>query len=287
MVAIGDDAQAMLGRTPPDICAVRPVHAGMVSDFEVSEALLVHLIRRVHGRNKWMSPRMVVTVPYGATDMERRAVRESCEAAGAREVHLLPRPLAAAIGAELPVHKPSGHMVVDIGGGATDVTLLSLSGVVVGHTVKGGGDGMDQSLIRLVRQRHGLEIGALSARGAREALDRSEGAHRVKGRCVQRGVPRMVQVTDDEIREAVAPSIATIAVAIRRTLEQAAPELASDVVDNGVVLTGACSRMSRIVDDLRDATGLAIVGADDPEDATIRGAGEVLESMDLLERMAS
>lgn len=286
VVAVGAPARDMLGRTPSDILAVRPVRDGQIDDFDVTEALLVHLVRQIHGRNAWMSPRMVIAVPHGATDMELRAVRESCESAGARDVQLIPRPLAAAIGADLPVSKASGHMVIDLGGGATDVSILSLNGVVSCISVRGGGDGMDAEIIRTLRDDHDLLIGAPTARALRESLTHEDRVHRVSGRCLRGHVPRTAGVRSSEVRSAIAPCIEAVATAIRRTVEAAAPELAHDVVDNGAVLTGGGSRLDGLADALRDATGLAIVVAEDPEDATVRGAGRVLEELDLLRRVA-
>lgn len=287
VVAVGEEARAMIGRTPSDLEAVRPVRNGQIEDFEVVEALLVHLIRRAHGRNGWMSPRMVVAVPHGATEMELRAVRESCESAGARQVHLVPRPLAAALGAGLPVDRPTGHMVIDLGGGCTDVSILALHGVVSCITVQGGGDGMDAAIADLLRAEHELLIGQATARRLRERLFDVPEELVVSGRCQRTRVPRTVRLPGERIRQAIAPCIEAVAGAVRQSVDAAEPELAHDVVDHGAVLTGGVSRVEGVVEALRAQTGLAVVQADRPEDATIRGAGQILEELDLLRSLAS
>ena len=292
VMAIGDEARPMLGRTPSDILAVQPVRDGQIQDFEVMEALLLHMLRRVHGRNGWMSPRMVVTVPALATDMERRAVRECCEAAGAREVHLVPKPLAAALGAGLPVHEPAGQMVVDLGGGSTEIAVVSLNGVVTSQVVPGGGEGMDRALQDHVRAQHGLLIGRTTAEDLKIALgttrtDRGGGSEVVAGRCMTSGVPRAVEITAAEVCEALLPCVERIAAGIRRTLERAPPELASDIVDHGALLVGGASKLRRIDTTLREATGLPVVVAEHPMDSVVEGAGLALEQSAVLERLAS
>jgi rod shape-determining protein MreB len=284
VMEVGGPAEQMLYRTPPDLDAVRPVRDGQIADYEVAEALLMQLVRRVQTRNSWFAPRMAVAVPHGAAEMELRAVRECCEAAGAREVHLVPRPRAAAMGADLPVDLPSGHMVIDVGAGGTDVSVLSLSGVVCSVTVAGGGDGMDQAVIRLIRERHGLIVGPRTARALREAGSGGATGLMARGRCAERGVPSAVRVAPREILEALAPGFDAIVATVRRVLERAEPEIASDVVDNGAVLTGGGSRQAGLEAALRACTGLAIVTAEGPEDATIRGCGKMLERNEVVLR---
>jgi rod shape-determining protein MreB len=292
VIAIGDQALPMLGRTPDDIRAIQPMRAGRVVDFEVAEALLLHLVRRIHNRNGWMRPRMVVAVPHGASDMELRAVRDSCEAAGARAVHMVPRPLAAAVGAGLPVHQPTGHLVVDLGAGATEISVLSLSGVVACTAVPGGGLGLDEAIIAWCKREHALLVGQPSAErlkltlGAATRPDLSATAW-VKGRCLRRGTPRAVQVSARGVCEALQPAIDAIATGVRKVLHDAPPELASDIVETGLVLVGGGALLRGIDEALRARTGLPVVIAEQPLRCVVDGAGRVLEELDLREAMAS
>ncbi len=292
VLAVGDGAAAMVGRTPPDIAAVLPVRAGTIQDYEVTEALMVHLLRRLHGRNGWMSPKMVVTVPCVAGEMERRAVRECCESAGAREVHLVPKALAGALGAGLPVQEPSGLMVVDVGGGGTEISVLSLSGVAQARVVAGGGGGMDQALIEHLRHEFGLLIGEPTARGLKEELGSAIGGDDdarfvVRGRDLATGVPRAQAVTASDVTAALRSPIDAIAAGVRAVLEATPPELASDVVDHGIVLIGGGANLRGLDRALATRTGLPVVVADAPERACIEGAGRILEELDLLQAMAS
>lgn len=292
VLAVGDDARAMLGRTPPDIAAVQPVRAGTIEDYEVAEALMVHLLRRLHGRNGWMSPRMVVTVPCAAQEMERRAVRECCEAAGAREVHLVPKALAAALGAGLPIQDPSGVMVVDIGGGGTEISVLSLSGVVHSRVVPGGGEGWDQAIIEFLRSEFGMLIGPITAEDLKLQLGRAIGGSEddlvtVRGRDLVTGVPRAQVVASDDITAALRAPLDAIAAGIRATLEATPPELASDVVENGIVVVGGGARLPELDRAMSDRTGLPVIVADDPETAGLTGAARMLAELDLLQAMAS
>jgi rod shape-determining protein MreB len=291
VMAVGEEARPMEGRTPPDTEAVRPVRDGQIHDYEVAEALLQHLVRRIHGRNAWVSPKMVITIPHCATDMERRALRESCETAGARDVHLVPRPLAAALGAELPVERPSGHMVVDLGGGATEVSVLSMAGVVASRTIPGGGRGMDRALIDFLRGEHRLLVGAPTAEGLKEEVATAmpptrPKVRRVSGRCLRRGVPRSAEVSAEEAYRAIRGHVEAIGTAIRAVLDQSPPELATDIVDHGVVLTGGGSQLTALPAALREVTGLAVVRAERPASAVVLGAGRILEEMDLLRAVA-
>jgi rod shape-determining protein MreB and related proteins len=286
VMAIGDEALPMLGRTPDDIEAIRPVRNGQIGDYEVAEAFLLHLVRRVHGRNRLMSPKMVVSVPNSASEMSVRAVRDSCEFAGARDVQLVCRSVAAALGADLPILEPSGCMVVDIGGGATEVAMLSMSDVVCSDVVTGGGEGMDEAIIAYLKRHHGLLVGFPSAERLKVEFgsawpDGTESWATVKGRCLHGGTPRAVRVTNTEIRTALTEPIAAIAKAIVHVLDIAPPELASDVLENGVVLTGGGALLKGVDTALRHMTGLPVVVADDPMFSTIRGAGRVLEETDL------
>jgi len=287
LLAVGQEAQVMLGRTPPDIQAVQPVRGGQIEDFEVTEALIIHLMRQVHGRNRWMSPRMVVTLPPHATEMERRAVRKCCESAGAREVHLIPSPIAAAVGAGLPVEEPAGHMVVDIGGGSTTLSVVSLNSVVQSQCAPGGGEGMDRDIIGYLQQKHGLLVGRRSA----EILKWELGAASpqampeeriVKGRCMKTGLPRAVKLNSDEVHRALIPSIQNIAQQILNLLENAPAELASDIVDHGVVLVGGGCQLTGLDACLRQTTGLTVLAAEKPEMSAVIGAKRVMESTDLI-----
>lgn len=292
VLAVGDEAAIMEGRTPPDIAACRPVRAGTIEDYEVAEALMVHLLRGLHGRNGWMSPKMVVTVPCGAGEMERRAVRECCESAGAREVHLVPKALAAALGAGLPVQEPSGLMIVDLGGGSTEVSVLSLSGVAHAHNVPGGGEGLDRALIEHLRHELGLLVGERSARELKERIGAAIGGtdedrYVVRGRDLVTGVPRAQDVFGSDVTAALRSPIDAIAEGIQAALEATPPELASDVVEHGIVLVGGGAHLRGIDRALSTRTGLPVVIADAPERACIEGAGRVLEELDLLHAMAS
>ncbi|MCO4743840.1 MAG: rod shape-determining protein [Proteobacteria bacterium] len=291
VLAVGSDARPMLGRTPTDILAVEPVRDGRISDFEVAEALLMHLVRRVHGRNGWVHPRMAIAIAHDATDMERRAIRESCEAAGARHVHLVPRPVAAALGAGLPVRRASGHMVVDIGAGASEIGVVSLLGVVHGTIVPGGGNGMDRALSAWLNETHQLLVGAQSASGLKHALGSALPPRRpdtaiVRGRCLRRGLPRAIEVDGHDVHQALVPAIDAIAAGIRAVMEACPPELAGDIADHGVVLTGGGARLPEIATALRDRTGLPVVAVDNAERAIIEGTGLALEELALLEAVA-
>jgi rod shape-determining protein MreB len=295
VVAVGHEALPMVGRTPPDVQTVQPVRDGQIADFEVAEALLLHLVRRAHGRNGWISPRMVVAVPHAASEMERRAVRESCEGAGARHVHVVSRPIAAALGADLPVDEPSGHLLVDIGGGATEISVVSMRGVVASVSVQGGGEAMDEAIAAWLRREHGLLVGRGTAERIKHELGvavRPEAAdpsasRMVAGRCLSLGIPRAVRVSPVEVYAALAPNIAEIVEAMRRVLDHTPAELAADIVDHGAVLIGGGSRLRRLDEALREATGLPVVCADSDGGTVARGAGRLLEQTELLRAVAS
>ncbi len=292
VVSVGEQARPLLGRAPRHIEAVQPVRDGAVHDFEVTEALLVHLLRRVHGRNKLMSPKMVLAVANCCSGMERRAIREACEAAGARQVHLVPRPLAAALGADLDVETASGHMVVDIGGGCTEIAVVSKAGVVSAQLEPGGGDGFDRAIADLLREHHGLLIGAPTAQALKHELGSAFGAptterRRVLGRCLQTGMPRGVEVGAAAVERALAGPVKAISQGIRRAIDQTSAELASDIVHRGIVLTGAGANLPGLEIALRRRTGLAVVRADAPGEAVVRGAGRLLEEYALLRMVAA
>lgn len=289
VLAVGDPAMPMLGRTPMDIDAVQPVRDGQIHDYEVAESLLRHLVRTAHGRSGFVSPEMVVAIPSGTTEVERRAVRDSCEAAGARAVHLVPKPLAAGLGAQLPVRDPAGFLIVDIGGGATEISVLSLGTVVSSHTVRGGGEGMDLALVDWLRAEQQLLVGRLTAEQLKldlgSLLDTDRVAS-VRGRCLRRGVPRAVTVTSAQVRRALTPSVQTLINGVKTALERTPPELVADVVDHGLLLTGGGASLEGLDEVLREATGLAVVVPDAPEDTVVRGAGAMLDERAWLREIA-
>ncbi|MEZ4316509.1 MAG: rod shape-determining protein [Myxococcota bacterium] len=292
VVCVGDPALPMLGRTPEDIQAIQPVRTGTIEDFEVAEALLLQLVRRSLGASSFLRPRMAVALPQGASDMALRALRDSCQAAGAREVHLVPRPVAAALGADLPVHEPNGHMVVDLGGNATEVSVLSLSGVVHSKTVTGGGEGLDQAVIDYVRRHHATEIGRPTAERLKlelgsARLGGTSGSRTAKGRCLRLGIPRAIDIDAHDIQTALATPLSAIADAIRTAVEAVPPELASDIVENGVILVGGGARLDSLEAALRHLTGLPVMAVENPAEAVVRGAARVLGELDLLRTVAA
>ncbi len=278
VVAVGEEAKMMLGRTPGYITASRPLRDGVIADFEVAEEMIKHFIRKVHNRRGFASPLIIVCVPSGSTAVERRAIQESAESAGARKVALIEEPMAAAIGAGLPVTEPSGSMVIDIGGGTTEVAVISLGGIVYSRSVRVGGDKMDEAIISYIRRNHNLLIGESSAErikidigAASQSEDGDEGPLReVRGRDLMNGVPREVLVSQRQIADSLAEPVSSIVEAVKVALENTPPELAADIVDKGIVLTGGGALLHRLDQVLRDATGLAVVVAE--KSAAMRGA---------------
>ncbi len=294
VVAVGEDAKLMLGRTPGNIVASRPLRDGVIADFEVAEEMIKHFIRKVHNRRGFASPLIIVCVPSGSTAVERRAIQESAESAGARKVQLIEEPMAAAIGAGLPVTEPSGSMVVDIGGGTTEVAVISLGGIVYARSVRVGGDKMDEAIISYIRRSFNLLIGESSA----ERIKMSIGAARVpddendegpmqevRGRDLMNGVPREVLVSQRQIAEALFEPVAAIVEAVKVALENTPPELASDIVDRGIVLTGGGAMLYRLNEVLRDATGLSVVIAENPLQCVALGTGRALEERKRLQNV--
>ena len=285
VVAVGEEAKQMLGRTPGFITASRPLRDGVIADFEVAEEMIKHFIRKVHNRRGWASPLIIVCVPSGSTAVERRAIQESAESAGARKVQLIEEPMAAAIGAGLPVTEPSGSMVVDIGGGTTEVAVISLGGIVYSRSVRVGGDKMDEAIISYIRRAHNLLIGESSAErikmdvGAANLGDpRDDGPYReVRGRDLINGVPREVIVSQRQIAESLSEPVTAIVDAVKVALENTPPELAADIVDRGIVLTGGGALLHRLDQVLRDATGLSVVVAENPLQCVALGTGRALE----------
>ncbi|HYP64593.1 MAG TPA: rod shape-determining protein [Acidocella sp.] len=285
--AVGEDAKLMLGRTPGNIQAIRPLRDGVIADFEVAEEMIKHFIRKVHNRRA-AAPLIIVCVPSGSTAVERRAIQESAESAGARKVLLIEEPMAAAIGANLPVTEPSGSMIVDIGGGTTEVAVISLGGIVYARSVRVGGDKMDEAIISYIRRTFNLLIGESSAErikmdiGAAWMDSADDGPARfVKGRDLINGVPREVQVTQRQIAESLAEPVGQIVEAIKVALENTPPELAADIVDKGIMLTGGGGLLNRLDDVLRVSTGLPVMVAENPLQCVALGTGRALEERNL------
>jgi rod shape-determining protein MreB len=293
VLAVGDEAKMMLGRTPGNITAIRPLREGVIADFEVAEEMIKHFIRKVHNRRSFASPMMIICVPSGSTAVERRAIRESAESAGARKVFLIEEPMAAAIGAGLPVTEPTGSMVVDIGGGTTEVAVLSLGGIVYARSVRVGGDKMDEAIIGYIRRNHNLLVGEGSAERIKKEIGSAcppeDGDGRVmeiKGRDLMNGVPKELVITERQIAESLAEPVGAIIEAVKVALEHTAPELAADIVDKGIVLTGGGALLGNLDFVLRHSTGLPVSIADDPLSCVALGTGKVLDELDLLKKVA-
>ena len=290
MLAVGDDAKRMLGRTPGNIVAIRPLKDGVIADFEVTEAMLRHFIRKVN-KGRRNNPRVLIAIPSGITEVERRAVRESAEQAGAREVYLIEEPMAAAIGVGLPVQEASGNMIVDIGGGTTEVALISLSGIVYARSVRTAGDELDEAITQYMKRAYNLMIGERTSEDIKIRLGSAaplpkELTMEVKGRDLVAGLPKTLTVTSEEIREAVQEPISTIVENIRMTLERCPPELAADLVDRGIMLAGGGSLIRGINSLISEETGLPVHVADDPLSAVANGTGVVLQELGFLEKLA-
>ena len=286
VLAVGEEAKQMLGRTPGNIRAIRPLRDGVIADFEVAEEMIKYFIRKVHNRRTFASPLVVVCVPSGSTAVERRAIQESAESAGARKVYLIEEPMAAAIGAGLPVTKPTGSMVVDIGGGTTEVAVLSLGGIVYSRSVRVGGDKMDEAIIAYIRRNHNLLVGEGSAARIKEEIgsacppDDGDGrTMEIKGRDLMNGVPKELVISERQIAESLAEPVGAIIEAVKVALEHTAPELAADIVDKGIVLTGGGALLGNIDFVLRHSTGLPVSIADDPLSCVVLGTGRALEEM--------
>jgi len=286
ILAVGAAAKVMLGRTPGNITAIRPLRDGVIADFEVAEEMIKYFIRKVHNRRSFISPQIVVCVPSGATSVERRAIQESALAAGARKVYLIEEPMAAAIGAGLPVNEPSGSMVVDIGGGTTEVAVLSLGGIVYSRSIRVGGDKMDEAIISFVRRQHNLLLGEASAEKIKHAVGTAATGHNghevaidIRGRDILLGVPKEITIGQRAVAEALSEPIGQIIDAVRTALESTPPELASDIVDRGIVLTGGGALLSNLDMVLRDATGLPVRVAPDALTCVALGTGTALENL--------
>jgi rod shape-determining protein MreB len=292
VLAVGKEAKAMLGRTPGNIVAIRPLKDGVIADFDVTEKMLGYFIRRVHRRRALVRPRIVIGVPSGITQVEKRAVRDSAMQAGAREVYLIEEPMAAAIGAGMPITEPGGNMVVDIGGGTTEVAVISLSGIVYSRSVRIAGDEMDESIVQYIRKNYNLLVGERRAEeikirlGSAYPMGGERRTMEVKGRDLIDGVPKTIVIGDDEIREALREPVMTIVDAVRTALERTPPELAADIVDKGIVLTGGGALLKGLDLLLRQETNLPITVAEDPLSCVALGTGKVLDELDLLKKVA-
>ena len=287
VLAVGQEAKMMLGRTPGHIEAIRPMKDGVIADFEVAEAMLRYFIKKANNRRTLIRPRVIVCVPSGITQVEKRAVRESAESAGAREVFLIEEPMAAAIGAGLPITEPTSNMVVDIGGGTTEVAVISLAGIVYCKSVRVGGDKMDEAILQYIKSKYNLLIGERSA----ELIKTSVGnAHRdekaehmqIKGRDLATGIPKIIGIDSDEVRQAIIEQIKTIVETVKSALEQTPPELAADIVDNGIVLSGGVALLKGLDNLLREETGLPITITEDPLTTVVLGSGKALDEIDTL-----
>jgi rod shape-determining protein MreB len=291
VLAVGKQAKEMLGRTPGNISAVRPMKDGVIADFEITEALLRYFINQVHNRQTLVKPRIIVGVPSGITEVEKRAVRDSALAAGAREVYLIEEPMAAAIGAGMPVTEPSGNMVVDIGGGTTEVAVISLAGIVTSRSIRVAGDKMDDAIVNFVKRKYNLLIGERTAEVIKKKLGNAAApaepeTMEIKGRDLIAGIPKTLSVSSDEVREALEEPVSAIVDAVRSVLERTPPELAADIVDRGIVLTGGGALLRNLDVLLRDQTGLPVTVAETPECAVVLGTGRALDELDLLREVA-
>lgn len=289
--AVGTAAKEMLGRTPTGIEAIRPMRNGVIADFESVSAMLRYFIKKVQGNRSLAAPRTIVCTPVGVTEVEKRAVREAVSTAGAREVFIIEEPMAAAIGANLPITEPSGNMIVDVGGGRTEVAVISLSGIVFANSVRLGGEKMDEAISQYVKRRYNLLLGEQTAEEVKKKIGSAAPTDsleemEVKGRDVVGGVPKGVVLNSDEIREALSETVSSIVEAVRVSLERTPPELAADIVDRGIVLAGGGSLLKNLDVLLRTETGLPVMVCDDPMCAVVRGIGDTLDKLDLLHKIA-
>jgi len=290
VLAVGAEAKKMLGRTPGNIVAIRPMKDGVIADFEIAEKMLSHFITKTHNRSAFVRPRIVIGVPSRITQVEKRAVRDSAQLAGAREVYLIEQPVAAAIGAGLPIAEPSGNMVVDIGGGTTDVAVISLAGIVYSESVKVAGDKMDEAIMNYIKRKYNLLIGEPMAEqikfeiGSAFPLEERR-TITIKGRDLISGIPKTLVMDDSEIREALAEPISAIVNAIKVALENTPPELAGDIIDRGIVLTGGGSLLRGMDVRLREETNLPVITVENPLTTVVLGTGKVLDELDLLKKV--
>lgn len=292
VIAVGAEAQRMLGKTPANIIAMRPLKEGVIADFDKTGEMLKYFIRKVHNRKSFISPRIVIGVPSGITQVEQRAVKEAAQASGAREIYLIEEPMAAALGVGLPIGEPSGSMIVDIGGGTTDVAVISLHGVVYSKAVRVGGDKMDEAIVSYIKSKTKVLIGDRTAElikrqlGSAYKSDKGDKSMEVKGRDLVSGIPKTITIFEDEIREAISEPVTVIINTIKIALENTPPELASDIVDRGIVLAGGGALLRGLDLLLKNETGLPVIIAEDPLGAVVIGVGKVLDDLDILSRVS-
>ena len=292
VLAVGREAKQMLGKTPGSIVAIRPMKDGVIADFDITESMLRYFIQRAHNRRKLARPRIIICVPFGITEVEKRAVKESAESAGARKVHLIEEPMAAAIGAGLPITEPTGNMIVDIGGGTTEVAVISLAGIVHSVSVRVAGDKMDEAILNYIKRKYNLLIGERTAEQIKINIgcaypDEEDKSMEVKGRDLIAGIPKTLVIGQEEIREALAEPVNAIVDAVKQTLERTPPELAADIVDKGIVLAGDGALLRNLDILLREETGLPVMLAEDPISAVVLGSGKCLDEIDLLSEISS
>ncbi len=290
VLAVGMEAKKMLGRTPGSIIAIRPMKDGVIADFDITEEMLRYFIQKVHNRKTLVRPRIVICVPSGITQVEKRAVKESAESAGAREVYLIEEPMAAAIGAGLPITEASGNMIVDIGGGTTEVAVISLAGVVYAKSVRVGGDKLDEAIVQHLKRKYNMLIGERTAEQIKIEIGSAHPGDElrtmaVKGRDLVSGIPKTLEIDSNEIREALSETVNAIVEAVRIALERTPPELAADIVDKGIVLAGGGAYLRNLDVLLAEETGLPVVIAEDPLSCVVLGSGKVLDELDLLKRV--
>jgi rod shape-determining protein MreB len=285
------EAKMMLGKTPGTITAIRPMKDGVIADFDITEEMLRYFIRKVHNRKTLVRPRIVICVPSGITQVEKRAVKESAESAGAREVYLIEEPMAAAIGAGLPITEASGNMIVDIGGGTTEVAVISLAGIVYAQSTRMGGDKMDEAIVQFIKRKYNLQIGERMAEAIKieigEAYPGPEVlTMEVKGRDLVSGIPKTIEINSDEIRDALKEAVNAIVNTVRQCLERTPPELAADIVDRGIYLAGGGACLRHLDQLLREVTKVPILIAENPLDCVVLGSGKVLDELNLLRRVS-
>ncbi len=287
VLAVGKDAKMMLGRTPGNIKAIRPIKDGVIADFEVTEAMLRYFINKVHNRRTLVHPRIIISVPSGITQVEKRAVKESAESAGAREVYLIEEPMAAAIGAGLPITEPTANMIVDIGGGTTEVAVISLAGIVYANSVRVAGDKMDDAILHHIKRKHNLAIGEHTSEIIKTTIanvmpEEPYETMDIKGRDLVSGVPKTLTINSEEIRGAISEQVDAIIEAVKMALELTPPELSADIVDQGIMLTGGGALLKNLDKRLNKETGLPIIIAEDPLSSVVLGSGQALENIDVL-----
>ncbi|MDR2503849.1 MAG: rod shape-determining protein [Deltaproteobacteria bacterium] len=290
ILAVGKEAKDMLGKVPANIEAIRPMKDGVIADFEIAESMLRYFISKVHNQRRLVRPRIMVCVPTGVTQVEKRAVKESCQSAGAREVYLIEEPMAAAIGANLPIQEPTSNMVVGIGGGTTEIAIISLSGIVYSRSVRVGGDKMDEAIIAHIRNKYNMLIGESTAETIKITIgsaypQQQEQEMEVKGRYLLTGIPQNIQITSEEVRKAISAQVEAIVQAVRNALEEVPPELAADIVDRGIVLTGGGALLKGLDQLLREETMLPITVVDDPLSTVVLGTGKALDNIHTLKEV--